>query len=133
MKIFRQFFLPACIIILVVMAGCQKDTTGEANLTVETLPLANGHVEAPAPGPNFPLKVTVTSAIPPSGVKIDVVARLDGGTLAFFSDSKTTSTAITDFTITGTTAGVVSVAEITVTSVSTPSNKWTGSYKYSRK
>jgi hypothetical protein len=100
---------------------------------VETLPLANGHVEASAPGPDFPLKITVKSSMPTGGVKIDVTAKIDGATTTFYSNSKTTSSGVTDFTITGTPSGVVSVTEIIVTSVSTATNRWSGSYKYSRK
>ena len=133
MKIFRQFFLPACIILFIAVVSCQKGSGGEQNLVVETLPLANGHVEAPAPGPDFPLRVTVKSAMPSGGVKIDVTAKIDGGTVAFFTNSKTTSSGVTDFTIALTPSGVVSVVDITVTSVSTSTNKWSGSYKYSRK
>ncbi|MEO5995099.1 MAG: hypothetical protein ABIN89_00295 [Chitinophagaceae bacterium] len=133
MKIFRQLFLAACVILLIAVASCQKDSGGEQNLVVETLPLANGHVETPAPGPDFPLRVTVKSAMPSGGVKIDVTARPDGGTVAFFTSSKTTSSGVTDFTITLTPSGVISVVDITVTSVSTSSNKWSGNYKYSRK
>jgi hypothetical protein len=134
MKTIRKYFLPVCIILLLAMASCQKTSGGnEENLSVETLPLANGHVEASAPGPDFPLKVTVKSAMPPGGVKISVTAKIDGGTLAFFNTSKTSSSAVTDITITGTPSGVVSVVDITVTSASTATNKWSGSYKYSRK
>ena len=134
MKRSRYLFLSICIVLLLAGAACQKGNNGsEENLVVVTLPLANGHVEPPAPGPDFQLKVTVTSAMPRGGVKIDVTAKPDGGTVAFFTSSKTSSTASTDFLITTPTTGVVSLVEITVTSVSTPSNKWTGSYKYSRK
>lgn len=134
MKTARHLFLLSCISILIVAVSCQKETGGgEENLVVETLPLANGHVEAPAPGPNFPLKVTIKSAMPSGGVKIDVTAKPDGGTVAFFTNTVTTSSASTDFSITGSTPGIVSVVNITVTSVSSSSNTWSGSYKYSRK
>ncbi len=137
MKLSKHILLSICIILLTVVA-CQKGSSGsgnttEENLVVETLPLANGHLEVAAPGPDFPLMVTVKSKMPSGGVKIDVTAKPDGGTVAFFSSSKTTSSATTSFSITGTTAGIVSLVEITVTSVSSSSNKWTGSYKYSRK
>ena len=135
MKRNKYLFLSICIILFAVIA-CQKGSGNggtEQNLVVETLPLANGHVEAAAPGPDFPLTVTIKSTMPGGGVKIDVTAKPDGGVVAFFSSSKTTSAATTSFTITGTTAGVVSLVEFTVTSVSNSSNTWKGSYKYSRK
>lgn len=135
MKTARYIFLFALLSILIASVSCQKGGggTGEANLVVETFPVADGHVESPAPGPNFPLRVTITSAMPTGGVKIDVTAKPDGGTVAFFTSSVTTSSPATDFSITGSTAGIMSVVNITVTSVSTSSNTWSGSYKYSRK
>jgi len=132
----RNKFLLLSICILFAVIACQKGSGNggaEQNLVVETLPLANGHVEAAAPGPDFPLTVTIKSTMPGGGVKIDVTAKPDGGVVAFFTSSKTTSAVATSFTITGTTAGIVSLVEITVTSVSNSSNTWKGSYKYSRK
>jgi hypothetical protein len=121
-----------------VLLSCQKGGGGstapaETPLAVTTNPLANGHVEAPAPGPNFNVNVTITSPMPAGGVKIDLTARPDGGTVTFFSQSKTTTTPSNDFVITGATVSVISVATITVTSVNTPSNTFTGTYKFSRK
>ena len=121
-----------------VFLSCQKGGGGspapaETPLVVTTNPLANGHVEPPAPGPNFNVNVTITSPMPAGGVKIDVTARPDGGTVTFFNQSKTTSTPSNDFVITGATVSVVSVATITVTSVNTPGNTFTGTYKFSRK
>ncbi|MEJ7769279.1 MAG: hypothetical protein WKF89_15780 [Chitinophagaceae bacterium] len=137
MKTARFLLLFGFLAFLVASISCQKGngstTPAEENLVVETLPLANGHVESPAPGPTFPLKVTVKSAMPSGGVKIDVTAKPDGGTVNFFNNSVTTMNATTDFTITGATAGVTAVVDITVTSVSKSSNRWTGSYKFSRK
>lgn len=137
MKLPGKLLLSAFLIFLLGTFGCQKGNGGgnanEESLVIQTLPLANGHVEAAAPGPDFPLRVTVTSAMPSGGVKIDVTAKPDGGTVSFFNQSKTSTTATTDFTITGTPTGVVCIVEITVTSVSSSSNKWTGNYKYSRK
>ena len=121
-----------------VVLSCQKgggsgSTPAETPLSVTTNPLANGHVEAPAPGPNFNVNVTITSPMPAGGVKIDVTARPDGGSVNFFSQSKTSTTASNDFVITGATVSVISVATITVTSVNTPTNTYTGTYKFSRK
>lgn len=136
---FTRYFIIGLILSIITMAGCQKKTGGlnEENLVVETSPAANGQLETPAPGPDFPIRVTIKSAIPAGGVKIDITAKPDGGTVAFFTVSKNTTrnmtTAINDFTITGTPSRVVSVIDITVTSNTTSSNRWTGTYKYSRK
>lgn len=137
MKLPVKLLLSTCLIFLLGTIACQKGTGGgnanEESLVIQTVPIANGHVEAAAPGPDFPLRVTVTSAMPASGVKIEVTAKPDGGTVAFFTQSKTSTTATTDFTITGTPTSVTCIVEITVSSVSSSSNKWTGNYKYSRK
>jgi hypothetical protein len=138
MKTLRHFLPVLVVSILFAIASCQKGggggtTPAEANLQVETTPVANGHVEAPAPGPSFPLIVTLKSAMPSKGVKIDVTAKPDGGTVAFFSSSITSNSASNNFIITGATSSVVSVVDITVTSVATPSNTWHGSYKFSKK
>ena len=104
----------------------------EANLAVTTDP-ANGTVQPPALGP-YNLKVTVTSAMPPNGVKIEVSAKKDDGSnTVFFSTSVNRTTAISDFTITGTPAATQCLVETTVTSLTKPSNQWSGSYRYSSK
>ena len=56
----------------------------EANLAVTTDP-ANGTVQPPALGP-YTLKVTITSTMPPNGVKIEINAKKDDGSnTVFFS------------------------------------------------
>lgn len=123
------------VIALTITTGCKKTggSSGEANLVVETSPSANGHVETPAPGPDFPLKITIKSTMPASGVKIDITVKPDGGSVSFFTRAVTSSSAVNDFIITGSTVGIVNVVDITVTSVDKSSNQWKGNYKYSRK
>jgi len=137
-----RFFLPIVVVVFVFLAisGCQKGGSGggavtpeEAKLEVETTPLANGHVEAPAPGPTFPLTITIKSTMPSKEVKIDVTAKPDGGTVAFFNSSITSNAASNNFIITGAPSSVVSVVDVTITSVATSSNTWHGSYKFSKK
>lgn len=122
-----------------VMPFCKKSGStstdpckSEATLSVTTVP-ANGSTEAPSVGPNFPLTVTINSSLPGSGVTIEVVAHPESNTTNFFKETKPSSTKVTDFSISGTPSGVVCVAEITVTSKSCATNKWTGSYRYSKK
>lgn len=124
---------------LIIIPSCSKggDSGGggnnEANLQVEITP-TNGSTEAPAVGPDFPLKVEVKSTMPASGVKIDISAKKDGSAdPAFFTKSSNSSTAQNNFTITGTPATVICVVNVTVTSLSKPSNTWSGSYRYSKK
>lgn len=122
--------LPACS----DSGGGDPVVPAEDNLVITTSPALNGQQEAVAPGPNFPLTVTISSKMPPQGVKIEVSARPDGsGTTAFFTDTKTTSAAATSFSITNTPQLTVSRVTVTVTSVSKPSNTKTGFYLYSRK
>ncbi len=104
----------------------------EANLAVTTDP-ANGTVQAPALGP-YNLKVTITSTMPPSGVKIDITAKKDDGSnTVFFSTSVNRTTAVNDFTITGTPVATQCLVETKVTSLTKSSNQWSGSYRYSSK
>ena len=124
-----------CAILLPSCSGGGDDPEpAEENLVITTTPVLNGQQEAVAPGPNFPLTVTVSSKMPPQGVRIEVSARPDGrGTTPFFTANQTTSNATTNFTITNTPQLTVSRVTVTVTSVSKPGNNKTGFYLYSRK
>ncbi len=138
MKIIRYSLFAVLALFLLVGTSCQKNpsntTTSEDALAVTTSPAStNNHVEAPALGPTFPLAVTITSKMPSGGVSITVVAHPDGNATNFYSETKNSSAAANTFTITNTPQTVVCVTEITVTSRSSASNKWTGSYRYSRK
>jgi hypothetical protein len=119
----------ACLPFLSSCGGSKSSP--EATLAVTTNPPINT-TQVPAVGP-FSLTVTITSAMPASGVTIAVTAAPDGTSSNFFSTSKSTTTASSNFSITGTPVGVVSVVNITVTSNSTSTNKWSGSYRYSAK
>lgn len=134
----KKAILPWIAVVMVVlsMPYCKKKKTDscstESTLAVSTTP-ANGSTELPAPGPNFNLTVSITSAMPPSGVTIEVKARPEASSTAFFTESKSTSTKDNNFTITGTPSTVTCIVEITVTSKTCNTNKWTGSYRYSKK
>ena len=121
-------FTPAC------KKSSNNGGTQETTLAVQTTP-ANGSTDAPAPGPDFPLIVQITSTMPSGGVKIQVSAKKDGSSdPAFFNPSPTTTNSpTTNITITGTPAATVCVVTVTVTSLSNSSNVWNGSYRYSRK
>ena len=134
----KKVFLPwlAVIMVLVAMPYCKKKTTDscgtEATLVIATTP-ANGTTEPPAPGPGFPLRVTISSAMPASGVTIEVKARPDASATTFFTETRNTSTKDNDFTITGAPATVTCIVEITVTSKTCNTNKATASYRFSKK
>lgn len=112
--------------------GGGSSQTNEANLVVETDP-ANGTVQAPSIGP-FNLKVTITSAMPANGVKIDISAKKDDGSgTVFYSTSSNTSAGVSNFSITNTPSNVQCLVEVKVTSLTKSTNQWSGSYRYSRK
>lgn len=130
----------AVIVVLLSLPYCSKNGGGgssdacstEATLAVTTTP-ANGSTEPAAPGPSFPLKVSISSTLPSAGVTIVVKARPESGSTAFFTETRPTTSKDNDFIITGTPSTVTCVVEISVTSKSCSSNKWTGSYRYSMK
>jgi len=104
----------------------------EANLVVTLNPPA-GSTQPAAPQIDFPLTVSITSTMPPQGVTIDVKVAPDGSGTNFFTDSKSTTSPTTNFTILNTPAGVVCVTTVTVTSKSKATNTVTLSYRYTRK
>jgi hypothetical protein len=135
-KVLLQLFIVPAIILCIGSCsdkgGGGGGGTTEANLAVTLNPPA-GSTQPAAPQNDFPLTVTITSTMPPQGVTIDVKVAPDGSTTNFFTDSKSVTSAITPFTITGTPAGVVCVTTVTVTSKSKATNTVTLSYRYTRK
>ncbi len=130
-----SFLLMFAVIALVVTPACKKSKGGssEATLSVETTP-ANGSTNLNLLGPDFPLKVEIKSTMPPSGVKIEIAAKKDGSSdPAFFTSSNNSTAAVNNYTITNTPSSVTCVVTITVTSLSNSGNKWTGTYRYSKK
>jgi len=131
------YLCSALMFITMIMSGsCKKGGgggTNEASLVVELNP-ADGSNQAPSPGPDFQLTVTIKSAMPPSGVKIDVSAAQDvAGSTPFFTQTVNSTTATNNFTITNSPRSVTLRVTVTVTSLTNSSNKFTGSYTYSRK
>ena len=121
---------------LVISGSCKKGNGGGGGgvntIDIETSP-ASGSVLAAAPGPTFPLVVTIKSTMPSGGVKIDVSARPDGSATPFYSTSITSTGAVNNFTILNTPSAVVCVVDVTVTAVTNTSVRATASYKFSRK
>jgi hypothetical protein len=123
---------------LCIVSACGKGGGGgtpppaEANLAVTTDP-PDGMVQLPALGP-YNVKVSITSTMPSNGVKIEITAKKDDGTnTVFFTTSANKTTAVNDFTITGTPAATQCLVEIKVTSLTKATNTWSGSYRYSSK
>ena len=109
------------LLILSLVAGlfpigaCKKNpSSNEANLAVTTNP-ASGSFLLPTIEP-FNLTVTITSAMPPGGVKIEVTAKKDdgSGSAPFYSTSVNSTTSVNNFTITNTPVGVQILVEIKV-------------------
>jgi cell division septation protein DedD len=118
----------------VAMPSCKKKKTDtEAGLIVEITP-ANKSNNLNLLGPDFPLKIEITSVMPPSGIKIEISVIKEGSSdPAFFTASNNSTAPQNNYTITGTPSGVTCVVNITVTSLSMPTNKWVGTYRYSKK
>jgi hypothetical protein len=124
---------------LAIMPACKKGGGGgnnncsETALQVNTTP-ANNSTEPAAPGPNFPLQVNITAGLPAAGVTIEVTAGPEAGGAPFFTQTlPDVKAAISNFSITNTPSTTPSIVKITITSKSCASNKWTGSYRYSKK
>jgi hypothetical protein len=137
LRLLSIFFISS----ILISSGCKKGGgggggggTNEANLAV-TLNPPNGSVQAPANGPNFDLTVTITSTMPPNGVKIEITAKKDDGTNPppFFTSTNNTTTSVNNYVITNTPATTACVVDVKVTSLTKPTNTWTGQYRYSRK
>jgi hypothetical protein len=130
--------LIAIIFFLAGIVACKKGGGGgtgscsETAMTVTTTP-STGSVQTPAAGTTFPLAVNISANLPAAGATIEVKSRPESSSTAFYTETKTATTAVTNFTITATPVGVPSIVEITVTSKSCATNKYTGSYRYSRK
>src|SRR5687767_11208820 len=121
------------LLLALAIGACKKPKPVDpSQLTIETNPASGSNV-APAPGPDFPLTVTITSTMPSGGVKIDVAARAEGATLPFYTASVNSSSTTNNFLITAAPLGVTSVVEVTATDLSNSANKATASYRFARK
>jgi hypothetical protein len=123
---------------ILISSGCKKGGGGgggsnEANLAV-TLNPPVGSNQAASNGP-FNLTVTITSTMPPNGVKIEITAKKDDGTNppAFFTSTNNSTNSVNNYTITNTPATSLCVVDVKVTSLTKSTNVWTGQYRYSRK
>src|SRR5918998_920536 len=97
----KKSFLLSLIVLLAlfILSDCKKkkeptECSTEPTLQVTTSPAVNS-TEPPAPGPGFPLRVSITSALPAGGVTITVKARPENSQTAFFSETKNSTTADT--------------------------------------
>ena len=127
-------FCIICFSGVVLFTACKKNSeVAEAGLVAQTTP-ANNSNNLNILGPDFPLKVEITSTMPPQGVKIDITAKKEGSAdPAFYSNTNNSSAPQNNYTITNTPSGVTCVVTVTVTSLTKSNNVWMGSYRYSKK
>ncbi len=125
------------VLLLCLTTACKKKGGAgdgpctETGLAFTSSP-AVGTVQTPAPGPNFPVQVTLSN-IPSAGATITVTARPESSGPAFYTETRNSSQAANAFNITNTPLNVVSIVEIKVVSASCNTNKAEGSYRFSRK
>lgn len=113
--------------------SCKKSNTeAEPVLTVDTNP-ANKSNNLNVLGPNFPLIVEITSVMPANGVKIEVTAAPESGAAPFFTATNNSTAPQNNYSITNTPDGTPCVVNITVTSLTTATRVWKGTYRYSKK
>lgn len=133
------FFGLVALALVTVISSCGSKGGGDPKPCSETAMIvttdpANGSTQAAAPGPNFTLTVNITANLPAAGVEIKVTAAPEAGGSAFYTQTLSdVRTNISTFTITNTPANTANKVDITITSKGCNTNKWTGSYRYSRK
>ena len=133
MKKIIYFLVSAILMIIITSGSCKKPKQDPVTaITFQTNP-ASGSNQAPAPGPDFPLVVTITSTMPSAGVKIEVTARAEGSTTNFFTQSLNTNNTVNNFLITGAPQAVTSVVEVTVSDISNAAVRSTSTYRFSKK
>ena len=122
------------LLVVAAMPSCKKNKAAtEAGLVVEITP-ANKSINLNILGPDFPLKVEITSVLPTSGVKIEITAAPESSpTASFYTASNNSTAPQNNYAITNTPSGVTCLVTVTVTSLSSPGNKWVGTYRYSKK
>lgn len=123
---------------MMMAPACSKSGGGGGNcdepaVKFTSSPALNS-VETPATGPDFPLTVNV-SPLPDAGVTITVSAKPEAPASAanFFDQTISSTSAVNNFTITGTPLATSAIVTITVTSKGCSTNKSSGTYRYSRK
>lgn len=137
MKTTRSFALVFLLLFAVLMIRCGKSSTPppdppEATLVLKIDPTpANGIT--PSLSASYAFTASITSTMPKNGVDLEFETTEElSGTSVDKKQSKLTANSIQLNTITLTT-GVVYVVKVTVTSVTTPTNKASTSFRVARK
>ena len=139
----KRIFIIAvlCILSSLAFISCTKKSGGgttptptptEENLIVSIDPNP-GSAAAQSLGATYDFKVIVSSKMPTSGVKVDVVCTKDSDQSTVSSQSLTGSTSPINASASNLVAGVLCTVRVTVTSNSKPSNTANLSFKVARK
>lgn len=137
MKKIVVFGLVALSMIL-IMPSCGSKGGGDPKPCSETAMIvstdpANGANLGNVIGPNYNLTVNITANLPSAGAEIKVTATPEVGGAAFFTETRNVTTNANAFVITNTPVNTPAKVDITVTSKGCNTNKWSGSYRYTRK
>ncbi len=106
--------------------GGGTTTPAEENLNVKL----NTDNPAKALSSNHTFTVEVLSKMPPSGVKVNVNVKREDNSSVVYSVDYTATTAVSSVTISGLPPGqVYCLATVTVTSVTSSTNTWSGNFR----
>ncbi len=107
-------------------------TVTEENLVINVDPNP-GSTTAQSLGATYDFRVVISSKMPASGVKVDVVSTRDSDQAVVSSQTLTGSSSPINASVTPLVSGVLCTVRVTVTSNSKPTNTATLSFKVSRK
>ena len=121
--------------IIFCLFGCPPKEVPEASLVIAISPDPGTSV-VPALSANYPFKLLIVSAPPANGVKVDITGTRDSdNTTQFTQTSQTSSNSINsvDLQLNNLVAGVLYSVKVDVTSLTTPTNKTSVTFKVARK
>lgn len=126
------------MIVITAFSQCSKKSGGDNNpcnetkLVVSTTP-GNGTVSPPQVGGDFLINVNISGGFPASGAKISVIAKNEVNNQVLLDATTAATAGINNINITGTPVATSVVVQVSVSSNSCAENKWTGTFRYSRK
>ncbi len=128
-----------CLLVSLSFMACSKKSGGggggtvtEENLVINVDPNP-GSTTAQSLGATYDFRVVISSKVPSSGVKVDVVCTRDSDQAVVSSQTLNSSSSPINASVTPLVSGVLCTVKVTVTSNSKPTNTATLSFKVSRK